>query len=112
MVILAGLIIAFLGAWGDYLGIRGSSGVGWYQQLVMGLSVLLVLLGALFRADAVAIIGALAFVISAGADLLGLDGSVGIGWKQQLGIGIGLVLIGSGLWLRRRDRRHDADQPS
>ena len=111
MVILAGLIIVLLGASGDYLGIRGRSGFGWYQQLVIGLSVLLVVLGALFRADAVAIIGAIAFVISAGADLLGLDGSVGIGWKQELGIGIGLLLIGSGLWLRRRNRRNDADQP-
>jgi hypothetical protein len=47
-------------------------------------------------------IGALLVLIALFADLLGLGGHSGFGWRQALGLVIGAVVILAGLYLRRR----------
>ncbi len=43
------------------------------------------------------IVGVLIFLVSAGADQLGIGGTPGIGWKQIIGMVLGVVLAGAGL---------------
>lgn len=47
-------------------------------------------------------IGAIVVLIALFADPLGLGKSAGFGWKQGLGVIIGIVVILAGLYLRRR----------
>jgi uncharacterized membrane protein len=47
-------------------------------------------------------IGAILAVIALFADFLGLRKSAGFGWKQGLGVIIGVVIILAGFYLRRR----------
>lgn len=47
-------------------------------------------------------IGAILVLIALFADPLGLGKSAGFGWKQGLGVVIGVVVILGGLYLRRR----------
>ncbi len=53
-------------------------------------------------AKALMIVGILIVLISVLADPLGLGRSPGFGWKQGLGVVIGVVVILGGLYLRRR----------
>jgi hypothetical protein len=46
--------------------------------------------------------GILLVVISAFADRLGLGRSPGIGWRQTLGVVVGVLVALAGLYLRRR----------
>ena len=50
------------------------------------------------------IVGILIVLISAFADPLDLGKSPGFGWLQGLGVIIGAVVIGAGLYLRRRGK--------
>jgi hypothetical protein len=43
------------------------------------------------------VVGVLIFLISAAADSLGIGGSPGIGWKQMLGMGVGVVVAAAGM---------------
>ncbi len=43
------------------------------------------------------VVGVLLFLVSAAADSLGIGGSPGIGWKQMLGMVIGVVLAATGM---------------
>jgi len=45
------------------------------------------------------VLGALVLVVALVADLLGIGSDTGIGWKQLLGAGIGLVVALVGVWL-------------
>jgi len=107
MLIVGGLVIGMLGVAGDYLGIRGARGFGLYQQFGVAVGALFILVGALLRVDAVGVVGMVVFALAACADLLGLAGTAGIGWKQQSAIVAGSVLIVAGIVLRRR--RHGRD---
>jgi hypothetical protein len=49
--------------------------------------------------------GVLLVLISAFADPLGLGRSPGFGWRQTLGVIIGTLVLGAGLYLRRRGQR-------
>ena len=46
-------------------------------------------------------IGVLLALLSIFADALGIGGQPGFGWKQTLGLVIGVVLAAYGLWRRR-----------
>jgi uncharacterized membrane protein len=47
------------------------------------------------------VVGIVVTLLSVFADALGVGRTPGFGWKQSLGVIIGVVLIGLGLWRRR-----------
>lgn len=53
---------------------------------------------------ALIVVGILAIVFFAGADVIGVGGAPGFGWKQISGTVIGVLLLGAGLF-RLRSRR-------
>lgn len=48
------------------------------------------------------LLGILVALLSLFADALGLGGSPDFGWKQILGLVVGLALVAYGIWRRRR----------
>ena len=48
------------------------------------------------------LLGILVALVSLFADALGLGGDPTFGWKQTLGLVVGLALVAYGLWRRRR----------
>jgi hypothetical protein len=50
------------------------------------------------------VIGVLVLIGSLGADVLGLGGAPGIGWKQLIGAVIGLIVAIAGGWSLRGDQ--------
>jgi hypothetical protein len=48
------------------------------------------------------ILGVVIVLLSVLADGIGLGGAEGFGWKQALGVLVGIVLIGVGYYRRRR----------
>lgn len=102
LMILAGLIVAFLGGAGDYLGIRNPGGVGWYQMSGLGVGALLVVLGAILGVDLIALVGTFVFGLSACSDVLGLGDNPGIGPMQNLALVGGTLLIAVGVVVRWR----------
>lgn len=105
LLMVAGVFIVIVAAMGDYLGIRGVSGFGWYQSMGICIGAFFVLLGAMLRADVVAVFGTIVFGLAACSDLLGIKGAEGIGWKQNLAIAAGVVLTAVGVILRVRALR-------
>lgn len=112
LMILAGTLLGVLGLAADYLGIHGNPGFGWYKQSALLSGSLLVCLGCFWRIDAFGVIGILVFLLAASANLLGLAGRSGFGFKQQLAIALGLLLVVIGAIIRRRSGRHAARQRS
>jgi len=53
----------------------------------------------------VLVIGVLLFLVSAFADALGIGGSPGIGWKQILGVIVGVAVAAYGLMKMRSGPR-------
>jgi uncharacterized membrane protein len=51
------------------------------------------------------VVGVVLALASILADRIGLGAMPGFGWKQTLGLLVGLALIVLGLWRRRRNRR-------
>jgi len=51
------------------------------------------------------VVGVVLALASILADRIGLGAMPGFGWKQTLGLLVGLALIVLGLWRRRRTRR-------
>jgi hypothetical protein len=49
----------------------------------------------------VLVVGVLLALVSLFADALGVGGQPGFGWKQTVGLVIGLALVAYGLWRRR-----------
>lgn len=90
---LAGASLAALGVCGDLLARGSHPGFGWYQTGGVVLGVLLMLAGSFFRAEAVALAGAGAVVGALLADVLGGPPTAGIGWKQQVLIGVGAACV-------------------
>ena len=112
LLIFAGLFVGAIGVLGDYLGIEGHSGLGWYQQTGIALGALLIVVGSLFRVDTMAEAGVLVFGLSLLADVFGLRGAAGIGWKQQLATLAGVAMALTGIWLRRRARGYSVIETS
>ncbi len=50
------------------------------------------------------VVGVLLFLVSATADSLGIGGAPGIGWKQILGMVVGVAVAATGLTRLRPDR--------
>ncbi|HET9490148.1 MAG TPA: hypothetical protein VFR64_10405 [Methylomirabilota bacterium] len=55
-----------------------------------------------WRTQAILVIGIVILVLSVLADALGLGRVEGFGWKQALGVVVGIALIGVGYYLRGR----------
>ena len=55
-----------------------------------------------WRTQAILVIGIVILVFSVLADALGLGRVEGFGWKQALGVVVGIALIGVGYYLRGR----------
>lgn len=47
------------------------------------------------------VVGILLVLVSLFADALGVGGQPGFGWKQTVGLVIGVALVALGLWRRR-----------
>jgi hypothetical protein len=108
LIILAGTIFGLLGLAADHLGIHGNPGFGWYKQSALAAGSLLVCLGSFWRIDVLGVVGILLFLAAASANVLGLAGREGFGFKQQLAIGVGLLLVAAGIALRKRSGRRAA----
>ncbi len=50
------------------------------------------------------VVGVLIFLVCAAADPLGIGGAPGIGWKQMLGMVVGVAIAASGVVRLRSDR--------
>ncbi len=55
---------------------------------------------------ALIVVGVIVLALSLAADALGIGGSSGIGWKQLVGGGIGLLIALAGVWLTARKPSH------
>jgi hypothetical protein len=108
LIILAGTTFGLLGLAADHLGIHGNPGFGWYKRSALAAGSLLVCLGSFWRIDVLGVIGILLFLAAASANVLGLAGREGFGFKQQLAVAAGLVLIAAGMALRTRSSRRRA----
>jgi hypothetical protein len=104
LLILAGFLVGIVGIAGDYLGIRGFNCFGWYPQACVSVGGLILVLGAIFRVDALALMGGLVLGLLIFSELFGLNGSGGMGWKQQLAVVMGGGMLLIGVWLRRMKR--------
>ena len=104
ILMFGGFLVALVGLSSDYFGVGGHPGIGWAQQAGLAGGLLLVGIGALLRVDVLNVAGTLCVGLAALADVLGSGPSPGIGWRQQLVIGAGLVLVILGLALRHRRR--------
>ncbi len=51
------------------------------------------------------LVGVIVVLLSALADVLGIGRAPGFGWKQSLGVVVGLVLMGVGWYWGRKPRR-------
>jgi len=109
LAVVGGLLIVAVGLCGDYLGITGSSGFGWYQRAGAIGGALLLTIGALSGVEILVVAGGLVLALAVSADMLGLSGREGIGWKQGTAILSGLLIAGAGFWFKVRGAAARAD---
>ena len=98
----AGILLLALALTAEYLSISGRSGFGWRQVTGVEVGFLCVALGLLLRKAFLGTAGLYLLVLSLLADLLALGHSPGLGWRKQSALVVGTVLVGAGLFLRRR----------
>ncbi len=112
-LIIIGVLAFVISLTADYIGLGAVRGVvGWKQQLGAGVGFLATLagIGLVFRERlgvALMIAGGLVAAVALSADWIGLGAVRNVfGWKQQLGLGLGLVIALAGLivTLRRKKR--------
>ena len=115
LLVLTGVGLGIWGIFGDILGPAGHPGFGWYQRIGIGVGALIVVAGALLQVEIVALTGACFFIGALFVDVLGLPPTPGIGWKQQVLIGISVACVAGALLgrlvsplLARRARRSSA----
>jgi hypothetical protein len=101
LMVVAGLAICLISLLGGYLGIDENGGFGWYVQSGFVGGVLLVCLGAFWRVDVLGVVGGILIALAVSAKLLHAKGMSGFGWKHQLVLGTGLVLIIAGVVVRQ-----------
>ena len=106
LLIFAAALLAGIIGLIDFVGITGSRGFGAAQLAGVGVGTLLVLFGLLLRIDVLTIFGAVLVILAAGADLLGIAGADGLGWKQRVGFVVAAALGAGGSVLRRRACGH------
>lgn len=110
LVMVGGALLTLLGTSVDQWGVHGSAGVGWLQALALVGGGLMILSGALLRADVIGVAGTVLFGLAIVADVRGAVGTPGFGWRQAAIVGIGVAALGIGLMWRRAAR--GADQPA
>ena len=112
LVGLAGLVLCFVGLFGDYLVPPAHPGFGWHQQVGAVTGALLLVIGLVLRMEVIALGGAYLLGASLGADWFGLTHGPGIGWKQQVMVALGAVgLLAAGVTRRViAARRHKLDR--
>lgn len=106
LMVLAGLFIGLISLLGDHLGVHSDSIFGWYKQSELVAGILLVCLGAFWRVDVIGVVGLLLIALVFSANLLGLSGLNGFGWKHKLALAVGLTLIFAGVLVRHLYYRH------
>lgn len=99
--IVAGIMLMLLGGFGDMFRLHTHKGFGAYQQFGAAIGLFLIVLAALLRVDVFAIIGLAVFALASGGDIIVVTSSAGLGWKQQLALVLGALVLGIGVWLRR-----------
>jgi hypothetical protein len=102
MLLLGGICIGALGLPGEHLGIGSSVGFGVAQKVLAAGGALLVIVGALLRADVIAVVGTVVFGLGVFADLIGWVESSQVGAWRGIALGLSLTLIVGGMALRRR----------
>ncbi len=93
IILITGLLLVSVGVFADYFGHQGSAGFGAYQVAAIVLGGLVVVLGALLRIDLFVIPGLVLSALGALADVFGHVGTPGFGWRQQIAVIAGLVLV-------------------
>jgi hypothetical protein len=107
ILVAAGLVVAVVSLVSDFAGVGTHAGFGWKQIAILIIGALMVMIGALLRIDVIGLLGTAAALLALGADLLGVSGSAGFGWKQTVGLAAGFMLIGLGAIIRRLRRKAD-----
>jgi len=51
------------------------------------------------------VVGVLLVVASLAADLIGIGSGGGLGWKQLLGAGVGVLVVAAGVWWMGRGKK-------
>ncbi len=102
LLLLAGVCVGALVLPGDPLGIGASVGFGIGQKLSVAAGAVMVVTGALLRADLLGAIGTVIFSLGVAADLLGWAESSHVATWRGIALGLSLVLIAGGMSLRRR----------
>lgn len=97
LVGLAGVVLGTVGVFGDAFILESNTGFGTYQQGGVVLGALLVFIGAVLRADVVALGGAFVFVGALTADWFGMARRPGIGSKQQIVLAMSLACVSYGV---------------
>lgn len=112
-MIVLGIALAGAGAFARPMGLTATAGFGGYQQVGVAIGMFLVVLGAMFRVDTVAIFGTVLFGLAASVDLVGLGNGEGLAQGQQIAVATGLFLTGLGVgtrrWAQVRARRERSD---
>jgi len=49
------------------------------------------------------VVGVIVLIVSLAADSFGIGGTPGIGWKQLVGAGVGVIIAVVGFWSMRRE---------
>lgn len=80
---VAGVIFALAGMFADLLGFSSQAGFGWYQGVGVAAGGLIIFLGAILRADIVALFGTLVFIGALCIDVFGVTRAPGVGVEQQ-----------------------------
>ncbi len=102
LMIVAGLGLGMVAVFADELGLEGSAGFGGKQTVGALIGAILVLIGTLAHVDLLALFGAALFGLCLFVDVVRIGASPGVGNKQVATIVIAIVLMISGVWLRRR----------
>ena len=112
LLALAAIVMGVVATFGDSLAPEAHAGFGWHQRGGVALGAIFLLVGTLMRADVIALGGAFLFGASLCADWLGITRAPGIGWKQQLLLGISAVCMLAALLGRVVDRLQKSHRPS
>lgn len=100
LLLLGGLVLVLVGLLAGDFGDPARRGFGAYQLAAVLAGTLLVTVGAMLRADVVAVAGTILFGLGVLADLFVAVGATGVGWRQAAAMVVGLTSMGAGLALR------------
>ena len=119
IILIMGALLVSVGVFADDFGHQGSDGFGPYQVAAVVLGCLVVVLGALLRIDLLVVPGVVLAALGALADVFGRVGTPGFGWRQQIAVVAGVILVAVALarrggWLPSAtgdNRDHTATPP-